>query len=284
MTAAAWDQLWLPLWPLASDDFRDGVYRMARGDALRRRYVEANPQALSNLLVVDIDHPDAALRALSAQGSHPLPTAIVENRRNGHAHAVWALAEPVTRTEYASRKATAYAAAVVEGLRRAVDGDAGYSGLLTKNPVHDHWQATWLGDDLRSLRQLEEELGRHMPPERWRRNRQPVGLGRNCTIFETARHWAYREVRHHFGDSPGLATAIHAHVAMLNAGFQEPLPTSEARAIATSIHRWITTKSRMWRDGAATYEATFIAIQSARGSKPRPARRGWREQLREDVL
>ena len=29
----------------------------------------------SGLLVVDIDHPDAALRALSAQGSHPMPNA-----------------------------------------------------------------------------------------------------------------------------------------------------------------------------------------------------------------
>ncbi|MGO1264189.1 MAG: replication initiation protein, partial [Brevibacterium aurantiacum] len=32
------------------------------------------------------------------------PNAIVENPANGHAHAVWALAEPVTRTEYARRK------------------------------------------------------------------------------------------------------------------------------------------------------------------------------------
>jgi hypothetical protein len=270
----AWDQLWLPLWPLASDDFREGIYRMARGDALQRRYIEANPQALSNLLVVDIDKPDAALRALAAQGSHPMPNAIVENRANGHAHAVWALVEPVTRTEYASRRAIAYAASVAEGLRRAVDGDAGYSGLLTKNPTHDAWGTTWLGDGLRSLRQLEEELGRHMPPQRWRRTRDPVGLGRNCTIFETARTWAYRELRHHFGDPDGLAAAIHGHVAALNSGFTEPLPGSEARAIGASIHRWITTKSRMWADGPAAYEATYIAIQSARARKSRPARRG----------
>ena len=26
-----------------------------------------------------------------------------------------------------------------EGLRRSVDGDQGYSGLLTKNPVHGSW-------------------------------------------------------------------------------------------------------------------------------------------------
>src|SRR5699024_12725549 len=45
-----------------------------------------------------------------------------------------------------------------------------------------------------------------MPPPSWRRTRRktPVGLGCNCAIFETARTWAYRELRHHFGNSHGF--------------------------------------------------------------------------------
>lgn len=266
-----WEQLWLPLWPLATDDLLLGVYRMSRQDALDRRYLEANPQALSNLLVVDVDHPDAALRALSAAGNHPLPNAIVENPRNGHAHAVWALAEPFTRTEYARRKPLAYAAAVNEGLRRAVDGDAAYSGLMTKNPTHSAWDTHWIHAETRSLADLEHDLGKHMPPPRWRQSKRrrenPVGLGRNCMLFETARTWAYRELRCHWGDPEGLEKAIQVEAADLNAAFSEPLPVSEVRAIAASIHRWIVTKSRMWADGPAVYEATFVAIQSARGRK-----------------
>ena len=269
------DQLWLPLWPLASDDLAAGIYRGSRTEGLQRRYVEANPHALSNLLVVDIDHNDAELRALSGKAK---PTAVVSNRRNGHAHGVWALAEPVTRTEYGSRKATAYAAAVVEGLRRDVDGDKGYSGLMTKNPTHDDWETLWLASshdasNLWTLDQLKEALGNQMPPQRWRRGRKVVGLGRNCTIFETARTWAYREIRHHFEDPQGLSKSIHSHVHALNNEFSEPLPLSEANGIATSIHRWITTRSNIWRDGAAVYEATFTAIQSARGHKSGIARR-----------
>lgn len=275
MSEQLWDQLWLPVFPLASDDFRAGVYRMSRGPALQRRHIEANPQALSNLLVVDIDHPDSALRALSAQGNHPLPTAIVENPRNGHAHAVWALHEPVTRTERAHLKPLAYAASVVEGLRRAVDGDAGYSGLMTKNPTHDDWHTTWLGDELRSLRHLDKELGRHMPPTGWRKaSRNLTGLGRNCDLFEASRHWAYRELRNWFGNPQGLSDAIHAGVQLRNQEFPEPLPASEARAIAASITRWITTKSRLWKDGPAVYDATFTLIQSARGRKSGERRRG----------
>jgi len=285
--ASEWDQMWLPLWPYASDDLLHGVYRMSRGDALGKRFIETNPQALSNLLVVDIDHPDAALRALSA-AHHPMPTAVVENPRNGHAHAVWALSEPVTRTEYARRKPLAYAAAVTEGLRRATDGDAGYSGLITKNPTHDDWHTHWMGADLRSLDQLAHGLGAHMPPPRWReskaRRAAPVGLGRNCALFESARHWAYREIRHHWHDPDGLAAAIHHEAGSRNTEFSEPLPASEVRAIAASIHRWIITHSRMWHDGPAVYEATFTTIQSARGKKSATARQERNEKRRQELI
>jgi len=271
-----WEQQWLPLWPLASDDLRAGVYRMSRESALGRRYIEANPQAISNLLVVDIDHDDALTRSLWNRQSW-IPNAVVENPTNGHAHAVWALQEPVTRTEYASRKPLAFAAAVTEGLRRSVDGDQAYSGLITKNPIHDAWEASWLTDHLYELDELREHLetAGFMPSPSWTRTRRkkPVGLGRNCDIFESARSWAYREVRNHWGDSAGLHDAITMYVHTLNADYSEPLRHSEATAIAESIWRWITTKSRMWRDGAAVYEATFTLIQSARGKKLGKTRR-----------
>ncbi|MFH9958939.1 replication initiation protein [Streptomyces roseolus] len=282
MPAEQWDELWLPLRPYAANRLHEGIRRERRPVAMTRRYVEANPSAVSNLLVVDVDHSDAVLRAVSSVGSHPLPNAVVENPVNGHAHAVWALAEAVTRTEYARRKPLAYAAAVTEGLRRALDGDAGYSGLMTKNPLHTDWSTEWLHGGLHTLGGLEEALSGHMPAARWRETKRfrtnITGLGRNCSIFETARTWAYREVRHHFGSPDTLHAAIHAEVHTRNAQFAEPLPAVEARAIANSIHRWITTRSRMWKDGAAVYEATFVAIQSARGKKSGQARAARRDE------
>lgn len=266
----AWGQMWLPLWPLASDDLKAGIYRTARATARGRRYIEANPQALSNLLVVDVDHEDALMRSLWDRREW-LPNAVVENPENGHAHAVWALAEPITRTEYARRKPLAFAAAVTEGLRRSVDGDKAYSGLMTKNPEHTSWHTSWISSELYSLGQLAEHLDAagFMPAPSWKRTRRrrPVGLGRNCSIFETARVWAYRELRHHWGDPEGLRVAIVERVHELNAEFSEPLPAREALDIAHSIHRWITTQSRMWQDGPVVYEATFTAMQSARGRK-----------------
>ena len=283
-TDACWDQMWLPLWPLASDDLKAGIYRTSREKALGRRYIEANPEAISNLLVVDIDHDDALLRAAyDREGWRP--NAVVENPTNGHAHAVWALREPVTRTEYAHRAPLAFAAAVTEGLRRSVDGDAAYSGLMTKNPEHLDWCATWCTDELYDLGGLAAALDTHgfMPPPSWKRTRRraPVGLGRNCALFESARTWAYREIRHHFGDPDGLAVSIRRTAHQMNTtDFSDPLPAREVDQISASIHRWIVTRSRMWADGPAVYEATFSTIQSARGLRSGVAR----STKRADVL
>jgi hypothetical protein len=70
--------MWLPLWPLASDDLLHGIYRTSRHNALDMRYIEANPQSLSNLLVIDIDHPDALMRAMWNRKAWQ-PNAVVEN-------------------------------------------------------------------------------------------------------------------------------------------------------------------------------------------------------------
>ena len=281
-----WDRIWLPRRPLATDDPTTGLTRTSRTLALDRRLIETNPAALTSLLAVDVDHPDALIRALWDRADW-LPTVVTENPGNGHAHAIWALTAPVATTEYAHRRPLALAAAVTEGLRRSVDGDPSYGGLITKNPLNQDWIAHWVTSHTYGLNELAGHLDDAdlMPPASWRRarRRNPVGLGRNCCLFETARTWAYREARHHWGDPDGLHRAIATTVRDLNAGFSDPLPSSETRAIAASIHKWITTKSRIWKDGPATYEATFITIQSARGKKSGQKRRDISRQ-REELL
>lgn len=278
------DTLYLPLRPLCTNDFLTGVYRLDRQKALQRKYIEANPLAVSDLLVVDIDHEEARTMALWEHAGY-MPNVIVENPENGHAHAVWALASPFARTQYAQRKPLAFAAAVTEGLRRSCGGDAAYSGLMTKNPLHEAWESELVTEHLYSLEELGEKLTERgeMPSKSWKRSkrRNTSGLGRNCCLFETARTWAYREVRNHWGDSEGLRQAILAQCRQIN--FEEfsssPLPDSEVIQIAKSIHKWIVTKSRMWRDGPVVYEARFITIQSARGRKGGEAKKHRHQEL-----
>jgi len=287
LDATRWDQWWLPQRPLATNDLTRGLYRTTRPHARTHRYVEANPEAISNLLVVDIDHQDALIRTIwDREGWRP--NVVVESP-SGRAHAVWALQAPIPRTEYGKRKPLAFAAAVTEGLRRSVDGDAAYSGLMTKNPESPTWRTTCWTEHLYTLAELEEHLRTIacMPPESWRRTRRknPVGLGRNCALFETARTWAYREIRHHFGDPEGLTRAIETTAQTMNHDlFAEPLPTNEVTHIARSISRWITTRSRMWADGPAVYEATFTTIQAARGKKSGEKRARERDQVAIEVI
>lgn len=232
--ADLWDRIWLPRRPLATDDPTTGLTRTSRTLALDRRLIETNPAALTSLLAVDVDHPDALIRALWDR-SDWLPTVVTENPTSGHAHAIWALTAPVATTEYAHRRPLALAAAVTEGLRRSVDGDPAFGGLITKNPLNGNWSTHWVTSHTYGLRELAGHLDDAdlMPPASWRRARRknPVGLGRNCCLFETARTWAYREARHHWGDPDGLHRAITSTVRDLNQNFSD-------RSIVAVIQLW----------------------------------------------
>lgn len=45
-----------------------------------------------------------------------------------------------------------------------------------------------------------------MPPKSWKKTRRknPVRLGCNCALFESARTWAYLEIRHHLRSPPPM--------------------------------------------------------------------------------
>lgn len=266
---------WLPRRPLCCDDDYAALRRRSRADALRCKHIEANPSALVNTIVVDID--DANAKAMALWGHRGmLPNWIAENPANGHAHAGWVLTYPVPRTDMARLRPLKLLHAATEGLRRSCDGDMGYAGLLMKNPEHPAWASEIVEHDtydLDDLRAALEDAG-DMPPASWRRTKraQTVGLGRNCTLFDKARTLAYRYVRRLPDRSEASSEELRLYVRRtcheLNVSlFPDPLPAREVEDIAKSIHKWTVTRFDGWRNGAITCEATFIAIQSARGHK-----------------
>lgn len=265
---------YLPRRPLCCDDDYSQLRRRSRADALRCKHVEANPAAQVNTIVVDID--DAEARAIALwEHEGMVPNLLMENPANGHAHAGWVLTEPVCRTDMARLKPLKLLHATTEGLRRSCNGDEGYSGLLMKNPEHPAWESDIIEHDTYDLDQLVHALEEHgdMPPASWRRTKRArtVGLGRNCSLFDSARTEAYREVRRIPDRSAESGERLREYIRRtcheLNAQFPDPLPVREVNDIAKSIHKWIVTRSDMWRDGSAVNAATFIAIQAARGRK-----------------
>ena len=64
-----------------------------------------------------------------------------------------------------------------------------------------------------------------------------------------------------------------AHVHELNAAFSEPLPANEARDIAASIHRWVTTRFYGWTDARTVQQASLSTLQAFRGRQSGAKRR-----------
>jgi hypothetical protein len=119
------------------------------------------------------------------------------------------------------------------GFRAKLDADQGYSGLLTKNPVHPRWRVLrgpCLGYELAELADWVE-LPKHLP----KKNPEEIGLGRNVTVFEFLRQWAYRNLRGYKaqgfpGWNPWMA-ACNARALERNGDFSRPMERGRVRFV-----------------------------------------------------
>jgi transposase len=78
-----------------------------------------------------------------------------------------------------------------------------------------------------------------MEPYRDKRRHLPgIGLGRNCTLFEVTRRFAYTHRR--VCPERALFTDIYAYAGQYNEKrFEYPLPVSEVKATARSVTKWV---------------------------------------------
>lgn len=233
-SADSWRARYWHRWALATNNLDDGVRRLPRDRALAHRYIETGPGAMTICVVIDVDHPNAVLRAFEKPSDHPKPSWVAEGP-TGHAHVGWWLTEPVTRTDAGRQAPIRYLARTAEGLRRSLDGDPAYTSLLTRCPVAPGAEVIWGTDRSYSLR----ELGTiHTPRQLPRKPERSHGFGRNCTMFDTARQNVYglHDPDQPFAEWQRLVMQ-HCHAA--NSEFPEPLPFSEVTASARSISKWV---------------------------------------------
>lgn len=255
MTGKQWaDDVLLPYKPNATNWLQDGQRPMHREHALTMRYIEHSPYALVGSIVIDCDHVDTALRAFERPKDHPDPNWVAQSP-SGRGHIGWWLKAPVCKSDSARLKPLRFAQRVEAGLRLAVGGDPAYAGRLTKNPIHEDWETIFGPADPYDLADLViPATPRQMP----RKPERASGLGRNVTMFDTARKWAYPMWWHH-----RQGTALEwEHLVLeycryeVNDLFSDPLPFSEVLATSRSISRWI------WRNFT---EERFRETQAIRG-------------------
>jgi hypothetical protein len=228
----------IPAKPYCADEPQHGLEIRARAVALRRMHLQFNAPAAFRWMLHDIDAPGAAVAHDDAY--LPPPNVITVNPGNGHAHSAYLLRTPVARHSAARIEPLRYFAAVERGVARRLGADRLYVGLIAKNPWHRHWRVEWRRDEPYTLDELADWLfPRDMVPDA--SPRTTLGAGRNVTVFDELRTFAYREVRAFKSrdERPDAFRARLERVALgLNQQFPQGLLIGEVRAIAKSVTKW----------------------------------------------
>jgi len=248
----------LPHRPYCTDDLDYGLCVRGVETALNKKYIQLNSPKEISWLIFDIDRPGAAWAW--EWSVLPPPTFSVINPRNGHAHLLYGLNTPVALSDLARNAPIRYAAAIEAAFGLALDSDPRYGGLMVKNPLHPHWKLI-----SRDVSYDLGELAEYVDLNRTVRPPHTTGIGRNCTLFDNVRDWAYRNVLAYKRNGARMSDWFEMVLAIsekLNV-FLMPLNFSEVRSIAKSIAKWT------WRQFT---DATFSEIQSQRGKRGgRPA-------------
>lgn len=161
----------IPDYPRCTDSLKAGCRKCPKHYAIKRRYIEFNkPNYSRTYFLFDCDYPGADWAWYDLD--LPAPTICVTNRSNKHAHLDYELSTPVHLGGNASKKAIYYADVIYIGFRRRLNADGSYGGLLSLNPLSDHWlvsvwNRTYELDELsESVREGNEKL-KDLSLEEW---------------------------------------------------------------------------------------------------------------------
>lgn len=224
--------------PYCSNDLTFGLQIRSASEAISRKYIQPNHPNSKLWLLFDIDRP-IGLESIEDLNL-PTPTFFVQNKVNHHAHLYYGLHTAVHMNANSSQKAQRFAGAVDSSLCRALDGDAGYVGLVAKNPLHNHWR-TYNTNQAYDLEDFSEYIDLQPFNDR-RKAIEAIGLGRNVALFDTLRRWAYKAIRQGWPAFDQWHKASFDRAFGINAGFSAPLPLSEVKATAKSVAKYVHTK------------------------------------------
>lgn len=225
----------LPKKPYCTSKLSSGLVIRPRAQAVRKPYLQFNDNAFVRWLVFDVDHDQGAFAWSNGPGMQP-PHFAVTNPKNGHAHLWYKLGIPVCKTENARLSPLRYLSSVEYSYTKWLCADENYAGLISKNPLNPvHGLIVFR--PLHKPYTLNELCPDPMTPTKVA---LVQGLGRNVSLFDSARKWAYEAVRsvRDMRDKEGFKTGLETILTDLNTTFSNPLPDSELRAIRESIFKY----------------------------------------------
>jgi hypothetical protein len=288
----------LPRYPYATDDPRQGMRPRRKEKALEHVYIQVGryPHAIFRI-VLDLDEPTW----WDAMDRIPPSLTIPNPQAPWKAHIVYELEPPIWLSSPKAHESQGNPFALVrevDALLRAYFGaDPAYNGLLGRNPlVHPHLIG---GGKLWDLPSLLEELRELTPRRRALAYLDTATYGRNSTLFDHVRAFAYGVVAMYRGKPNGFelfrqAVAYEAH--RLNRELfrdhpQGPLPWKEVEAtIVKSVSKWTFYRYRgvkVWPvsgtgrpDRSRLSPAARALVEPLRGEEVEEARRRGRNASR----
>ena len=228
----------LPDKPYCSNDLSKGLIIRTKKTAFERYiYLQLNKYYAVVYLTFDIDRIYAAEEWEEAD--LPPPTFIIVNLINLHAHLVYELITPVLLWENARQKPIEWLNAIRRAFTEALRADAGYNGLITKNPNHPQWGILDFGFQY-ELTELSDAVilqDRHyQPPKGFREDFAQEG--RNNFLFEVGRFFSYQK-KDNCKNQDALQSVVFTHINNINyTEFPIPLSMNEVRHIAKSIAKF----------------------------------------------
>lgn len=228
--------------------------------AIKHPYIQANPPHLRVWSIYDIDRSGAALAWDDANLPPPAWAAVDKQSTKGHL--VWGLSVPVLVDSPDMRQAPLrYLCAVEAAFREKLGADRGFSGLMTKNPAHSSWRVLRGPRTCYELGELADwvDLPKHLP----KKKPQEIGLGRNVTVFEWLRQYAYRHIRHYKADVRNFVlwqSHLNNRALERNGDFTHPLQGNEIWHITKSVSKWTWSKFDL-----EASDARFSELQAHRG-------------------
>jgi len=230
----------LPDYPRCTNDLEFGCYALSKSLAITKKTIQHNHTNSKMWMVFDIDRELNPYDIMDLMFLPP-PNLFIQNPENGRSHVAYSLEVPVHMNPNSNQKVIRYAGAVECAMRKRLDSDLGYTGFLMKNPLHKHWNTTEMYpnsydlDTLASFLDLTEYGDRRIPLD--------YGIGRNVTLFNKLRFWAYRNIYDYRPHShSGWIRAVEDKSHQYNCRFEGMLPHREVGYISKSVHTWVWNK------------------------------------------
>jgi hypothetical protein len=214
------------------------LFHLKKLSAINFSYIQHNCPNSIYWFVFDIDRSSAHFDFMELHA--PAPNMAVMNKDNGHAHLFYGLEVPVHKNFSSNTAPLKYAADIERALLFTLKSDPGYTNFLCKNPLSPNWITYFYQSYLYTLDWLADyfDLKRFKTSKK---NDDQVGLGRNCTLFDTIRAWAYSKIRDKTVNSSisSFQSAVINYTGIVNSQiFAVPLPKQEVKSIGKSIATW----------------------------------------------